>query len=267
MFDTSHFPVSDYIDGDAFEGLAIPGVSYYKTDHVKAALESHSVRGVLVTHNSDLGADAELASIGLVGSGITYWFAQNVVVRHPKLIPIPIGLERKRWFPRLHKRDQLHDAAEKSLTTPSRFCLANFSLHTNRIEREKCRDRARPLSTMQVSETVYQETYESYSRYLSEILRHKFVLCPEGNGVDTHRLWETLYLGRIPVVIRSPTTEAFKDLPMVVINSWDDLSPSMLEDYWERFKSGEISYDLAPLRMSYWRDLITIAAAEGRRAP
>lgn len=34
----------------------------------------------------------------------------------------------------------------------------------------------------------------------SEIRQHRFVLCPPGNGLDTHRYWEVLYWGSIPIV-------------------------------------------------------------------
>jgi hypothetical protein len=30
--------------------------------------------------------------------------------------------------------------------------------------------------------------------------RYKYVICPRGNGIDTHRVWEALYLGVVPVV-------------------------------------------------------------------
>ena len=38
--------------------------------------------------------------------------------------------------------------------------------------------------------------------YKQELLDHKFMLCPRGNGIDTHRMWEAIYCGVIPVVQR-----------------------------------------------------------------
>eukprot|EP00965_Chrysotila_dentata_P239975 6203413-Pleurochrysis_carterae.AAC.2 len=37
-------------------------------------------------------------------------------------------------------------------------------------------------------------------RYLEELGRYHFVLAPRGNGIDTHRLWEALLVGTIPIV-------------------------------------------------------------------
>ena len=50
-----------------------------------------------------------------------------------------------------------------------------------------------------------------------------FVACPRGNGTDTHRFWETLYRGSIPVVKRSNWSESIKTLniPFVELSNWD----------------------------------------------
>ena len=39
--------------------------------------------------------------------------------------------------------------------------------------------------------------------YYKKVAAHKFVVAPRGNGIDTHRLWEALYLGCVPVVGKS----------------------------------------------------------------
>jgi hypothetical protein len=258
MFDTSHISITEYIDGDAFENLQIVGAAYAKTDRAKEILESREVKGVLVTHNSDLGINTELVSLAFEhNSDIITWFAQNAEVQHPKLVPIPIGLERTRWFPHLRKRYQQHKLAKQSLEQPSKLCLANFSMSTNRGQRQACLLAASSFATLQTSHIVCQDTYESYTRYLAQILEHKFVLCPDGNGVDTHRLWETLYLGRIPVVTRSCVTEAFSVLPMVILDSWNDLDRARLEAYWEEFREGRVPYTLNRLFMSFWKNRIT----------
>ena len=257
MFDTSHIPVAEYIDGDAFENLQIEGVVYVKTDEVRTLLKSTS--RVLITHNSDLGIDDDLASLVLENNpNLTAWFGQNIKSRHDKLVPIPIGLERVRWFPSLRKRERLREFAERSLEPPSKLCLANFSVSTNPGERRACLKAASSFATLQAPDTVRQDTADTYARYLATILEHKFVLCPNGNGVDTHRLWETLYLGRIPVVTRSLVAEAFAGLPMVILDSWADLSSSRLLSYWDDFRKNQIPCD--HLLMSYWRDRIKSAA-------
>ena len=45
-----------------------------------------------------------------------------------------------------------------------------------------------------------------YKDYLIELSQHYFCLCVRGNGIDTHRFWESLYLGVIPVIINNNET-------------------------------------------------------------
>lgn len=46
---------------------------------------------ILITHNSDCEVNKKVAS--LMDEKIIHWFAQNLSFTHPKLTPIPIGLE------------------------------------------------------------------------------------------------------------------------------------------------------------------------------
>ena len=265
MFNTDYINYSDYVDGDAFESLGVSGAVYLKTDHVKQALEKPFAGSVLITHNSDINLTDELVKdVWSRHPHLKAWFGQNVRARHPKLCPIPLGLERARWFPEIGKKEQLNNLARAPRPAPSSLCLANFSLSTNRAVRSACARVARaelgPYATSQVCETLPPCTFVSYRSFLQEILRHKFVLCPEGNGLDTHRQCETLYLGRIPVVTRSAAIEAFASLPMVILESWSELSCEVLENYEQRFRQGKIAYDLEKLCMSYWKKRISRAA-------
>jgi hypothetical protein len=41
----------------------------------------------------------------------------------------------------------------------------------------------------------------SHKEYIKQLSEHYFCICVRGNGIDTHRFWECLYLGTIPVII------------------------------------------------------------------
>lgn len=49
-------------------------------------------------------------------------------------------------------------------------------------------------------------TPKPYNEYLKELSLHRFCLCIRGNGFDTHRFFESLYLGVIPVIINNKHT-------------------------------------------------------------
>ena len=62
-------------------------------------------------------------------------------------------------------------------------------------------------------------------RYAKVASSYSYVLCPRGNGLDTHRFWETLYRGSVPVVLESPWSLALQaqGVPVVSLKSWKDL--------------------------------------------
>jgi hypothetical protein len=56
------------------------------------------------------------------------------------------------------------------------------------------------------------------TRYYNNIINSKFVLCPRGTGSTSSRFFETIWFGRVPVLIADDTK-----LPLESIIHWDDL--------------------------------------------
>jgi hypothetical protein len=65
--------------------------------------------------------------------------------------------------------------------------------------------------------------------YLFTMQQYKFVLSPVGNGVDTHRTWEALMAGSIPIVESSVRDSMYDGLPVLIVKSWSDLSMQLLQ--------------------------------------
>lgn len=51
---------------------------------------------------------------------------------------------------------------------------------------------------------------------------HSFVFCPYGNGLDTYRLWETLYLGSVPILDHSHQKYIDNIFNIIRISTLDD---------------------------------------------
>lgn len=178
---------------------------------------------VLLTHNSDHGiTERYLPYLNDINTRISAWFAQNICIRHPKLHPLPIGIANSQWahgnLAALNEvRSQLSQSRKEKL------CYFNFNVatapNTRAHVKEICLSKSIPM-------TPSLET----SAYLQYLASHKYAICPEGNGVDTHRMWECLYLGVIPIVSESMFVEALApyDLPILVLVSWNDLSEALL---------------------------------------
>lgn len=103
-----------------------------------------------------------------------------------------------------------------------------------------------------VTEGVIENTIEGRRKFLRDIRNHKFVLCPRGNGIDTHRLWETLYMGSIPIVKKDIAYSQFTDLPICFIDSWEQITPNFLNDEYIRISSA--SWNMDKLKIGYWID-------------
>jgi hypothetical protein len=50
----------------------------------------------------------------------------------------------------------------------------------------------------------------SFTKYMDTIGNSRFVFCPRGNGIDTHRFYETVLMGAIPVVENSTLFSIFE---------------------------------------------------------
>ena len=93
-----------------------------------------------------------------------------------------------------------------------------------------------------------------FEEYLNEMAKHKFILCPDGNGPDCYRTWEALYLGCVPILSRSKATSYFDDLPVLFLDSDDDITRDFLEDKYDEIISKD--WNMEKITKSYWRDRI-----------
>ena len=104
-----------------------------------------------------------------------------------------------------------------------------FTIKTNKEARLLA---ARQLSKSSIADNVGILKPKTHAELLR---RYAFVACPPGNGADTHRVWEAMYLRCIPIVLRNHMNEYFKELglPIWVIESYseiEELSETALGD-------------------------------------
>jgi hypothetical protein len=72
-----------------------------------------------------------------------------------------------------------------------------------------------------------RDTYATSARIAPQTFHYLarkslFVVCPRGNGLDTHRVWEALYLGAIPIIKKSEIFAALEGWPVWIVDSWDE---------------------------------------------
>jgi len=100
--------------------------------------------------------------------------------------------------------------------------------------------------------------------YQFQVARAKFVLCPSGMGWDTYRHWEVLLMGSIPVMESSPGFDrTFTALPVLIVQSFDEVTPELLERTYVDFVRRHREWDYARLTRQYWMDLVFKVAETG----
>jgi hypothetical protein len=90
--------------------------------------------------------------------------------------------------------------------------------------------------------------------------QYPFWLSPRGGGIDCHRTWEALYLDIIPIVWNNSLNILYENLPVVIINDYEELNEKYLYEKLNEISkkklSKEKSYQYEKLRNAYWRRLI-----------
>lgn len=197
-------------------------------------------------------------------SPLAGWHTKNPACRHPKIHPLPlgpkwqwsntrfcgepkralkahygaVGLEPAQRFedPTGLKTEWLYCGFSDTTTAP--FWQANTGLRA-RLRRE-------------LEGRFSWAQSEALPQYLATLARHRFALSPAGRGIDTHRTWEALLVGTIPIVQSSPLDPLFRDLPVLIVEAWDHLTPEFLRAQYARIRSR--AYDFSPCFAPYWRD-------------
>jgi len=183
---------------------------------------------ILVTHRSDITA-GNVPQL-LANPRLIRWYGCNMM-SHEKTKSLPLGLEDTDMWGRTnievierernnHKTELLH---------------VFFNIKTNVGVRQPALDALNRNG-------FKMRSHQSWPKYITELSEHKFCASPEGNGFDTHRMWECLYLGVIPVVLENPVLQDwYSDLPILWVSSYDQVTPQFLRSV--KIESSKSTHD------------------------
>ena len=152
-------------------------------------------------------------------------YTQNMEKCHEKVFPIPIGLANEMW-PHGNKEliNKYITLVNSDDFIKKENIFFNFSVNTNKSKRLKCKE------VIEKKNIKWIEKEKKQVNYLENLSNYKFAICPEGNGLDTHRFWECLYLKVIPICLKNPLVEHYsKIFPVVLLDKWENLTPSSLK--------------------------------------
>jgi hypothetical protein len=151
------------------------------------------------------------------------WYSINVDYDDKNLIPIPLGIADSFSKKNLNVK-HIFENIDFSYGNKENKLYLNFRLNTNFFHRRKLYKIFRNKKW-----TKLQETDISNKDYLNNLKKYNFTLCPWGNGIDTHRLWEAIYNGSIPITIKHKTYSKLQGLPILQVDSYRQIDKKFLD--------------------------------------
>jgi hypothetical protein len=161
---------------------------------------------VVIVHNSD--RPFGLLQLGTLLPISQHIYAINTTIEHPRLTTIPLGFV-DRQLPFLETFQRTEGPRDIEI-------YANFTQTTNDSKRRDC------IAAFKDDPRVTWRSGLSVPDYYADLCRSTFVLCPDGTGIDTHRVYEALLCGATPVVLRNSLASLYARLPVCLVDRWTD---------------------------------------------
>jgi len=131
--------------------------------------------------------------------------------------------------------------------------LSAFRTHTDHRRRPHGINRASIKQTLQHNSIPTIEMIEK--TYFLSLGNYKFVVSPEGNGIDCHRHYEALLAGCIPIIEdHEGIREKYKGCPILWTRDYSEITPSYLSEKYDEMKSAV--YDFSSVVFTTQSDAI-----------
>lgn len=217
----------------------------------------------VVTHNGDSSTpDGDDWHVGegtvwteqfshlLSTPNLKMWLASNchwkgsLQSKPTKLVCIPLGIENRynaighapqKYFYWMKRRAQVQ--ATKKL-------LVSFTADARKPFRA-------PALAALNAPWITRKNFASHEAWYTAVQDHKFVACPIGHGYDTHRVWEVLLGGSIPIVESTTMNSMYENLPVLIVNEWSAVTIELLDTVYSQFLHRE-DFLVDKLFFSYW---------------
>lgn len=237
-------------------------IFFCKTDFIYEEFEKikkNKNKVILITGNSDYCITDEIAS--KVPKNIIKWFCQNRLSDNPILESIPLGIENTvpckinghgYVWDHAHEKDKMLQNLLLERQSHKNLCYANFDLNTNYTHRSIIKK-----YVLNLEHVTWNDANLSYQNFIQDIINHDSVICAQGNGPgDNHRIYETLYCGRVPITF-NPVQYNFlhKLFPVLLIKDLQELNDR--KEMERRIREIKNKINLLYLDCDYWINYIT----------
>lgn len=193
---------------------------------------------ILITSQSDISITKKI--FDTKPECISKWYSINIAYNHKDLISIPLGLPETRNTKNIIYED-FQGLEHLDFKNKNDKIFSNFNLNTRYFHRYFFTKKA-----INYKDIVLSSPNLEYQKYLNSLNSYKYGLAPWGNGYDTHRLWEILYSGTIPILKKHLTFNNLNGLPIIFLNSISQLNNSMLQNFYQS------EYNYNKLNVQWW---------------
>ena len=174
----------------------------------------------------------------------------NVNHEDPFLVPVPLGLANEYANANLQVEDIQNTLNTSREVYKKNTILVNFNTSTS-AKREGVKKYYKDFSW------ATNEEIKSKQSFIKNLYQNKYVACPEGWGLDTHRYWESLYFGVIPVVDKSYDYNKLHTPAQYEYAEIEEISKEVLElEYKILIK--KLLNNLEKLTISWWFENVII---------
>lgn len=176
-------------------------------------------------------------------------------------LPLPLGLTNPSSESDRHIvygsfsqiREVLDELPSKNTSEISGRIYANFDSSTAPRHRQKLWSWCQ--KQVFITTRSPEPTLGARLNYLREMRDHGVVVCPRGNGHDTVRFYEALYVGAVPVVLQGGYSHHLAQtysLPHIALRNWNGLQNH--EDIASRARELRSKpFTLDAIRASFWK--------------
>lgn len=182
-------------------------------------------------------------SFSSLDAGAKKWFATNLNTINERCEILPLGVYDESVI-RLINQNLNNEKTNLS------YC--NFAEYSNVENRKKVKFQCKQAGIFEIEHGLSQESY------YQKLSTFKFSVCPTGNGIDSYRIWECLYLNTFPIIQQSNFAKRILEFfPVLIVEDYSKLTKEFLES--EHVRLSKIEYK-DKLTYSYWSKKVKEAA-------
>ena len=224
---------------------------------------------ILVTGDSVMNSPLNALGINIdqlkkyKDDGIIYhWFCQNCDVDFKDYItPIPLGIDyhtlHRKQFWGEKKTHFIFQDIYLNFISRVRFndfhkrkfkLICDIHLNSGNFNNER---QIAYQKSLNIKNSFFINKAFSRNKYWRFMRNSQYIISPRGRGFDCHRTWEALILGVIPIIKSSVNDVLFKELPVLIVNSYEEITNNLLIE-----NTVLNNTNLRKITLQYWVDLI-----------